>query len=473
MLRVRNFSRSLNVLNAKPGSYFSDVLCIQKTFKVIKPLYGRSQVVKLPQSRRTFLRAGSTLIALPFLESIGFRRFAAASAAVAPPKRMVFLGFGYGVTQETWYPDLKQRGANFTLPDGLAPLARHRAEFTIVQGLTNKYTEEAHWGSTFWLTGANRFEGGAGFHNSVSVDQVAAGVLGKETRFASLQLNGTDPDITGNGHGPGLSLAWDIRGKPLAGLNKPLAAYHRLFSSDTTPIDERRAMLVQKRSVLDAVLDDAHDLKRKLGKNDNAKLDEYFEGIRDIEAALIKDEEWQKIPKPAAQLTAPSSSLAGVEEVKLMYSLIVAALQTDCTRVITYRQPISSLLASLGIKVAPHDMSHYSAGERIEASQKRDLVQSELLAGLIDKLKATKEADGTRLFDHTCLAFGSNIRSVHYLDNCPTLLTGGGAGVKLGQHVVVSKDTPLCNAWLTLLHGLGIKASRHGDSTGVISELMA
>jgi hypothetical protein len=141
--------------------------------------------------------------------------------------------------------------------------------------------------------------------------------------------------------------------------------------------------------------------------------------------------------------------------------------------VMTYRQPISSLLASLGIKVAPHDMSHYSAGERLEASQRRDLVQSELLAGLIDKLKATKESDGTRLFDHTCLVFGSNIRNVHYLDNCPTILTGGGAGIKLGQHLVVSKDTPLCNAWLTLLRGVGINVPRHGDSTGVISELLA
>ena len=404
---------------------------------------------------------------------MGFRRCALACATIAPPKRVVFLGIGYGVTQETWFPALNERGANYTLPPGLAPLAKHKSDLTIVQGLTNKYTEEAHWGSTFWLTGANRFEGGAGFHNSISADQVAAGVLGKETRFASLQLNGTDPDIAGNGHGPGLSLAWDTRGKPLAGLNKPLAAYHRLFSTDTTPLEERRAMLKQKQSVLDAVLDDARDLQRGLGKNDNAKLEEYFQGIRDIETTLSKDEQWQSIPKPKAPLDAPSSGIAGRDEVKLMYDLILAAFQTDCTRVITYRQPISTLLTSLGISVAPHDMSHYSPGERLEASRKRDLAQSELLDGLINKLKATKEADGTRLFDHTCVVFGSNIRSVHYLDNCPTLLTGGGAGIKLGQHLVVSKDTPLCNAWLTLLHGLGINARRHGDSTGVINELIA
>ena len=136
---------------------------------------------------------------------------------------------------------------------------------------------------------------------------------------------------------------------------------------------------------------------------------------------------------------------------------------------------MADLLKSLDIKVAPHDMSHYHStmGEKLDASQRRDLAQSELLAGLLDKLKATKESDGSSLFDHTALAYGSNLRSEHYLDNCPTLLTGGGAGIKLGHNLVVSKDTPLCNAWLTLLHGIGVQAERHGDSTGVIKELQA
>jgi hypothetical protein len=120
-------------------------------------------------------------------------------------------------------------------------------------------------------------------------------------------------------------------------------------------------------------------------------------------------------------------------------------------------------------------MSHYHStlGEKLDASQRRDQTQSELLAGLIDKLKATKEVDGSRLFDNVALAYGSNIRTEHNLDNCPTLLTGGGAGIKLGHNLVVSKDTPLCNTWLTLLHGIGIEAERHGDSSGVIKELMA
>jgi len=108
---------------------------------------------------------------------------------------------------------------------------------------------------------------------------------------------------------------------------------------------------------------------------------------------------------------------------------------------------MSTLITSIGIKVEPYDMSHYHSteGKKLAASQQRDLVQSDLLAGLIDKLKATKESAGGRLFDHVALAYGSNIRTEHNLDNCPTLLTGGGAGIKLGHNIVAPKDTPLCN----------------------------
>ena len=154
-----------------------------------------------------------------------------------------------------------------------------------------------------------------------------------------------------------------------------------------------------------------------------------------------------------------------------MYDLMVAAIQTDSTRVITYRLPIASLLTSLGIKVAAHDMSHYSPGERQEASQKRDSTNSELLAGLLERFKAVKEPDGSRLFDHSTIVFGSNLSTVHNLTNCPTVIAGGGSGIRLGQHLVVQKDTPLCNAWLTLLQGSGIPLERHGDSSGILREL--
>jgi hypothetical protein len=141
--------------------------------------------------------------------------------------------------------------------------------------------------------------------------------------------------------------------------------------------------------------------------------------------------------------------------------------------VLTYRQPVTTLLTSMGLKTEAHTMSHYHGrpGDVVDSSRKRDLAQSELLAGLITRLKNAKEPDGSTLFDHTTVVYGSNIRTGHSLDNCPTLITGRGAGVKLGENIVVTKGTPLCNAWLTLLKGSGVDVGSFGDSTGELGEI--
>ena len=425
--------------------------------------------------RRHFLQSSTALIALPMLESLGVRRFAGAAAPSIAPKRLIFLGFGWGITEKTWYPDIKNLGKDYELPVGLKPLERHKSDFSVVQGLWNKYSNEGHWGSTMWLTGANRYaQPGQSFHNNISADQVAASKLGLKTRFSSLQFNGSQTgDLSG--HGPGLSMAWDVSGKPVGGLNGPMAAYHKLFAKDTTPIDLQKAMLTQKRSVLDTVLDNARSMQKGLAKNDNAKLEEYFQGIRDIETRLAKEEQWIGVPQPKSPIPEPKPGVDGREEIKLIYDIMIAAMQTDSTRVMTFRQPVNTLLTALGIKVHPHDMSHYhtTLGEKLDASQRRDLAQSELLAGFLDKLKATKETNGTSLFDNVALAYGSNIRTGHELSNCPTIIAGRGANLKLGHNIVAPKDTPLCNAWLAMLHGVGVESERHGDSTGVLKEIIA
>jgi hypothetical protein len=450
----------------------------QVTHDAIQAVQKQDHVLKVAATmttRRQFLRSSTALIALPALPSLGYRAFAATAEEPQPPRRLVVLGFGWGVTEETWYPDIKQPGPDYELPKGLEPLANHKADFSIVQGLWNKFSNEGHWGSTMWLTGANRYaQPGQSFHNSVSFDQVAAAQLGLKTRFASLQLNGAESRLDGSGHGPGLSLAWDSRGKPVAGQNGPLEAYHRLFSKDTTPIEHRKAMLAQRRSVLDTVLENANDLRRGLGQRDTEKLDEYFQGVRDIETRLSKEEQWLGVPTPGTTMPQPPGELEGRKEIEIMYDLMIAAMQTDSSRVLTYRQPVRTLLTSIGINVHQHDMSHYhtTRADKLAASEKRDLTQSQLLARLLDKLKATEEPDGSHLFDNVCLVYGSNIRTGHELSNCPTLLSGGAAGIKLGENIVAPSGTPLCNAWLTLLHGLGVEAERHGDSTGVLKEIL-
>ena len=366
--------------------------------------------------RRNFLRGAGAMIALPALESIGFSSFLSAAPKL-PPKRIMFMGIGYGVTSETWFPDIKDPGPNYKLPEGLKPLARHKKDFTIVQGCKHKFSREAHWGSTFWLTGANKYgTPGQSFSNTISADQVAAAQFGKHTRYTSIQLS-ADPNDR-NGHGPGGSLAWNQRGKPLPAWNSPLQTYMKLFGSNDMPIAQRRALLAEERSVLDSVMIEAKDMQKGLTKSDTDKLEEYFQSIRDIETRLSKAEQWMDVPKSKSPLEEPDKALLGRSEIEMMYKLMVAAIQTDNTRVITYREPGSGLLRSLGANGNAHNTSHYRIGTVTEESSKlRDKAHSELLAGLIDHLKATKEVDGSSLFDHTVMAFGSNIRSIHYLNN--------------------------------------------------------
>ena len=104
-------------------------------------------MMKSPLNRRHFLRGTGALLALPALESIGFRAFAS-TAVTTPPKRLMFMGIGYGVTSQTWFPDLNDKGSGYKLPAGLKALARHKEDFTIVQGCKHQFSRQAHWGST-------------------------------------------------------------------------------------------------------------------------------------------------------------------------------------------------------------------------------------------------------------------------------------------------------------------------------------
>ncbi|MEL6895513.1 MAG: DUF1552 domain-containing protein [Planctomycetota bacterium] len=426
--------------------------------------------------RRAILRGIGTAIALPAMESFGFRRFAVAASPAASniAKRMVFCGMGFGVTADEWYPDVNTTGVNYKLPNVLRPLQRHKSDISIIQNLMHQYSADGHSGSTFWLTGANRYGiAGQNFHNTVSVDQVAAEQLGQQTRFTSLQLS-TPGD--NDGHGPGLSLAWNRFGKPVAGLNTPVAAFHRLFSDDSTPLDARKAKLRRQQSVLDTVMENANSVQRRLGREDREKMDEYMQSVREIETRIAKEESWLGVEKkqPSRRLREPDASMRGVEEIRTMYDLMVAAMQVDATRVFTYRMPADTMIASLGATMSAHSMSHYSVPERRIVSQKRDRTHALLLAEFMDKLRAAKETDGSSLLDHVAITLGSNISSVHTLNNCPTLIAGGGAGFRQGRHLVMDNPkTPLCNLWLSTLRGCGIHAESHGDSTGIIEELFA
>jgi len=424
-------------------------------------------------SRRSFMRIGASVLALPFLES-----FATAKALNSPaPKRMIFLGGGFGFTKDTFYPKKAGSFAEIGLTEGLSPLKRHLNDITMVSNLTNFGASNPHGGSTSYLTGANvAGTPGKRFHNSISCDQLAGQALGQDTRYESLILSSKEKDgLQNSGHGNGLSLSWDDNGKPLPGITEPLELFNTLFAN---PNDSRATIIKrikEEKSVLDAVKLSGTRMKNTLGKDDQDKIDEYFTGLRQVEKGLLRQAKWLDIPKPDAPFPVPSKVLPGQDAIHLMYDMIIIALQTDMTRVVSYRQPVCSLLKGMGMSLQAHSLSHYGFSKpRTEASRGRDKKIMELFGHFIDRTKEAKDVDGTRLFDNCIISYGSNLRSGHEIRNVPALLSGGGAkDIKHGRHIVLpEQNTPLQNYWLTLMQQAGMKRDKFTHSTGIIPELL-
>ena len=422
-------------------------------------------------NRRTVLKAGATCLALPFMESLSMAKFAKAVTPVAP-KRFLMIGCGYGFTKDSFFPKKAGKFSDIGLTPGLKPLERHKDDITIVSNLTNLGARNPHAGSTTYLTGCDvGGTRGRKFTNSISIDQVIAQKIGQDTRFSSLSLSGENEG--NSGHGPGLSLSWSDKGHPIPGIKNPLELYHELFGQSKESNAEREYRLSQKRSILDAVVTDLRFAKRKLSKTDQDKLEDYLQSIRQIEQTISREVEWADTPKPNAPLGQPKGEMDGVQSLKTLQRLMVAAFQTDSTRVITYRQPVTPLLASWGINVGAHTLSHYSRS-RIAASRLKDFNSMELFSGLIDLFKNTQDVNGQNLFESTLISYGSNIRQTHSLKGCPAIYTGGAAAkLKAGEHIILPEEnTPLANYWLTLCQQSGVEMDSFSHSTGSLDELI-
>ena len=430
-----------------------------------------SNIFTDPNSRRSFLRRGAFCLALPLLESI-----ARAAPAATVPKRMIFLGGGYGFTDsqnagDSFFLSKAGRFSSMGLTKGMKPLEKHQEDLTMVSNLTNLGVSNPHGGSDGYLNcGSYRTH-----EASISCDQVAAKTIGQDTRFPSLVLTAREPiPGQGAGHGGGYSLSADDRGRSIPGIPSPLQLYRTLFGQKGDSPEQLLERLDNRQSILDLVRIDGGNVRRILGREDVVKLDEYFSSIREIELGLQRQEKWANKPKMKAPFEEPQL-IPGEKEIRLMLDMLVLALQTDMTRVASYRLPVSSLITSLGISLSPHSLSHYGFDlERRAASEKRDHKLMELFAWFLDRLKETKDKDGRRLYDSCIVSYGSNLRAGHGLQSCPALLSGGGAErIQHGRHIVLPhKDTSLANYWLTLLQQAGVQTPEFHYSTDIVSELL-
>jgi hypothetical protein len=428
-----------------------------------------------PLSRRTALHGMGATIALPWLDAMTPRR-ALASEKARPPVRLAWVYVPNGVQMKHWTP--AKEGADYELPELLAPLKDLREDFSVLSGLAA--LQGGHDGGNHapamgaFLTGVQpRRDVRCG----VSADQLAASKVGHLTRLPSLEIGcqrigGSSCD--GFPCVVSSTLSWTSPTQPLPLEPTPRAVFDRLFG--TGQADRKKADA--RRSILDTVKDEAASLSRQISSGDRHKIDEYLSSVRDVEGRIGRAEEMPapKLPKGASR---PDGGIPTefAPHVRLLGDLMVLAFQADVTRVCTFIfEPEGSgrSYPEIGVKGAHHGLSHHGGkAETVEKILKIEQHHLTQFAHVLRRLKAVKEGDGT-LLDNCAIAYGSALGDGdrHDHKDLPILLAGkGGCTLKHGRHVRVPGGTPVTNLWLSMLERAGAGAKSLGDSTGPLKGL--
>ncbi len=438
--------------------------------------------------RRTFLRGMGTAIALPVLDAMlpSTRALGAVTGGAAPgafPKRMAFVYVPNGMNMAKWTPT--GEGTDYELSPSLEPLAAHKADFNVISGLAQRKAfgngdgggDHARASATF-LTGCQAKKSASDIHIGISVDQVAANVMGDQTRFPSLELScdrGQEAGSCDSGYSCAyqFNISWRSESQPMNPEIEPKAAFDRLFGKGS-PDETQEARLRRERqskSVLDLVLDQTRRLQRNLGSNDKQKLDEYLTAIREVEKRI---EQNGRMPPtvPAGAVGDMEANYTFEQHMKLMFDLMTLSFQTDSTR-------IASFLVShdggnrpypfAGVPSGHHSMSHHgNNADKLASLAKIDRWHTQQFAYFLEKLKSVKEGNGT-LLDNSMIVFGAGISdpNAHLHDNLPTIVAGRGGGtITSGRHIKLANETPTANLHLSLLDRMGAPQERFADSTG-------
>ncbi|MEA3210252.1 MAG: hypothetical protein QOE70_3309 [Chthoniobacter sp.] len=441
-----------------------------------------------PLPRRTVLRGLGACLALPLLEAMLPRSARAASTlkplaktGVKATPRVIFCYVPNGVNIHEWIP--KESGAEYALSPTLETLKDHRANFTVLSGLSHFSADGGHTGADTWLTGADlKSVPGKDYSNSISADQVIAEVIGNQTRFPSLELS----DESGTGAAQqSHTLAFDRNGTPLPAENSPQRLFERLFvPEDASSREATLQRYAEKRSILDGVLGEAKALHQKLGRADQRKLDEYLSSVRETEERVQRQVQWVDVPKPSvdpAGLQLNSQPTNGRDRpgwVDVMLDLSYLAFATDMTRVITFEWSRESAGFG-GNGESHHELSHHGGDPgMLDKLANIDRFHLGCLNRFLTLLRSTEE-DGRTMLDHTMIVYGSGMnngdRGGHSQKNLPLLVAGGAAwGLKHSQHLAhdPEKHPPLCNLLLTTIQKMGVEQEKFQEATGTLSGLV-
>jgi hypothetical protein len=438
-------------------------------------------------TRRHFLRGVGVALALPWMESLPvFGATSAVARASTPPLRFGVVYFSNGVEPIHWWA--KGSGATMELGQAALPMLPYREDMVFIQGLFNSTAAAStspHLGRMNVLSGAPVSLDPSVIRVGTSMDQLLAAQIGSRTPVPSLVL-GIEPNELRLEDGLsmiyGSSLSWVSPTKPAAKEIYPSRVFDRLVGDGTA----RRL----DRSILDEIRQDSQSLRAKISRNDDLKLGEYLESIRNIETRIEKASKEERIegwrptlekpdmPRPANELPQDVP-----DHMKLMLDLTVLAFQMDKTRIATVmlNNDLSQMNFKFlqGVQGALHlDLTHNGHAADKEAMYlKTNQYHIAQFAYLTRRLKEINEGE-TTLLDNSILMCTSSLfdGDAHTANRLPVLITGKGGGTIKGGRVLDYLDKgdehrKLCSLHLSVLDRMGVQLDRFGDATTRLEDL--
>lgn len=423
-------------------------------------------------NRRRFLRGSGVTLALPLFTSLAPGRAFSVSANSAPnfnpdgiPRRMICICNNLGLHRPFYEPT--ETGRSYVAPRYLKLIDEFREDYTVFTGVSLPAVDGGHIAEKSFLTGAPH-PGSGSFKNSISLDQFAADFIGRETRYPSIAL-------TGRGS---TSLSWTRAGVPIPGEARPSRMFRKLFLAGTSEeVEAQIQKLKVGQSIMDTVLAQTKTIERKLNHADREKFEEYLTSIREVEQQMVRQQEWEKTPKPKVEAKPPrdiNDNADVIGKAQLLFDLAHLAFETDSTRIITILMQGDFLVPPIaGVEEGYHTVSHHGQNaEKIAQLAKIEEEHVKQFGRFLTKLKNTKE-DGGPLLDRTMVLYGSNLgnASSHDNRNMPMILAGGG--FKHGQHVGFDKadNYPVSNLYVSMLQRLGIETDRFSSGKSTMTGL--
>jgi hypothetical protein len=447
-------------------------------------------ITKKHLSRRTFLRGVGVTLSLPLLDAMLPAQTPLVKTAAKPQIRLGLCFIPHGAVINNWTPI--GDGTDFDLSRTLMPLAPYKDQLVVISNLAHKNAAPAGPGDNggdhtrspaVYLNGVHpKRTDGADIRAGTTIDQMAVEKIGQETALPSLELAIEDFSGLVGSCDVGFSCAymntisWRTPTTPLPMEINPRVVFDRLFGDGATA-EERLERIEQERSILDAVTSDVRHLEGKLGPSDRNRIADYLDTVREIERRIQlaeKQNSTSGINVPATPAGIPDDHET---HTKLMFDLMTIAFQADITRISTFmmaREVSYRTFPMLNLSEPFHPSSHHQNNPaRLENLTKINTYHVSLVAHFLERLRSTRDGDGT-LLDHSLVLYGSGMSNsnVHNHSPLPILVAGGAAGrMKGGRHLKYPENTPMSNLLLTILDKAGVHQDSVGDSTGLLSEV--